>query len=121
MDMGLALNLGGRLNAAAEPVGAEPVRTPGEAAIPDQDTGMEVRALLAEKLLMEVDSVDADLLQDGSLDSLTLIQLLLLLEERFGVRLALDEMEIDDFRSIRSITRMLATQKRASQQTGKGN
>jgi acyl carrier protein len=69
-----------------------------------------IRALLAEKLLVEVESDDTDLLKTGLIDSLALIQLLLHLEERFGVKLALDELEIEDLRSVGSIARLLARQ-----------
>lgn len=80
---------------------------------PDDDLAAEIQALLSEKLLVEVDSPDADLLETGSLDSLTLVQLLLHLEEHFDVRLALDELEIQDFRSIRSIARLVRAQRPA--------
>ena len=71
----------------------------------------EIQEILSEKLLVEVDSPDSDLLQAGLLDSLTLIQLLVQLEERFAVKIPLDELEIEDLRSIRSIARMVANQR----------
>ena len=70
----------------------------------------EIRALLADKLLVEVDSAETDLLAAGTLDSLTLVQLLLELEQRYGLKLAVDELEIDDFRSVQSIARLVASQ-----------
>ena len=69
-----------------------------------------IRGLLSEKLLVEVDSPDADLLKAGILDSLALVQLLLHLEERFGVKIPLDELEIEDLRSISSIARLVENQ-----------
>jgi D-alanine--poly(phosphoribitol) ligase subunit 2 len=80
----------------------------------------EIRGLLSEKLLVEVDSPDADLLNAGILDSLALIQLLLHLEERFGVKIQLDELEIEDLRSISSIARMVENQ-RGSQKAHAAN
>jgi len=38
---------------------------------------------------------------------LTLVQLLFDLERRFGVKIPLEELEIDDFRSINSIARLV--------------
>lgn len=70
-----------------------------------------IRGLLSEKLLVEVDSPDADLLKAGILDSLALVQLLLHLEERFGVKIPLDELEIEDLRSISSIARLVENQR----------
>jgi len=60
---------------------------------------------------VEVDSPEADLLSAGLLVSLALIQLLLHLEEQFGVKIAVDELEIEDFRSIASISQLVANQK----------
>ncbi len=63
--------------------------------------------LIAEKLLVEVHSPEDDLLATGVLDSLTLIELLLSLEQRFGMRIPLDELEIEDVRSVQSIARLV--------------
>jgi acyl carrier protein len=71
----------------------------------------EIRGVLAEKLLVEVDSPDTDLLPAGILDSLALIQLLVHLEERFGVKIALQDLDIEDLRSIRSIARLVDNQR----------
>ena len=79
----------------------------------DGDLASEIHRLLAEKLFVELDSPDVDLLQAGVLDSLALIQLLLHLEQQFGIKIAVDELEIDDFRTITSIARLVASQKTA--------
>ena len=71
------------------------------------DTMIQVRNLLSEKMFMEVDSPATDLLDTGLLDSLALIQLLVQLEQKFGVRIALDEIEIEDLRSISSIAALV--------------
>ncbi len=77
-------------------------------------TATAIRQLLSEKLMVEVDSPDADLLNAGILDSLALVQLLLHLEERFGVKIPLNELEIDDLRSISSIAKMVENQRVAA-------
>ena len=69
----------------------------------------EVETLFSEKLAIRVDSPDKDLLQAGMLDSMALVELLMGLEERFGLRLNLAELEIDQFRSVRSVAGMVAT------------
>jgi acyl carrier protein len=63
----------------------------------------DIRQVLAEKMFIDVGSPDTDLLGTGLLDSLALIQLLVHLEDTFGVKIALDEIEIEDLRSISSI------------------
>jgi D-alanine--poly(phosphoribitol) ligase subunit 2 len=82
---------------------------PGERKVEPQPAQLmrEVSALIREKLLMEVNSPEQDLLDSGVLDSLTLVQLLLNLESRFGVAIPLEELEIDDFRTLSSIVRLI--------------
>jgi acyl carrier protein len=59
--------------------------------------------LFAKKLSLEVSSVDTDLVETGLLDSLALVELLAQLEEAFGVSISIDDLELDNFRSIASI------------------
>jgi acyl carrier protein len=63
--------------------------------------------LIAEKLLVEVHSPEDDLLATGVLDSLSLIELLLNLEQHFGMKIPLDELQIEDVRSVRSIANLV--------------
>jgi acyl carrier protein len=67
----------------------------------------DIRQVLAQKMFIDVGSSDTDLLGTGLLDSLALIQLLVHLEDTFGVRIALDEIEIEDLRSISSIATLV--------------
>jgi acyl carrier protein len=73
----------------------------------------EIAKLMAETLLMEVGSPEDDLLATGALDSLNLIQLLVNLEKHFGIRIPLDELQIEDVRSIESIARLVQNHKLA--------
>ena len=59
--------------------------------------------LFARKLNLEVSSVDTDLVESGLLDSLALVELLAQLEETFGVSISIDDLELENFRSIASI------------------
>jgi acyl carrier protein len=79
----------------------------------EEDVASEVQALLSEKLFVTVESHETDLLATGILDSLTLVQLLVHLEERFALRVAVEDLEIEDLRSIHTIARLVARQKRA--------
>jgi methoxymalonate biosynthesis acyl carrier protein len=66
-----------------------------------------ISQLIAEKLLVEVDSPEDDLLATGVLDSLTLIELLVHMEEHFGMRIPLDEIQLEDVRSVQSLARLV--------------
>ena len=73
----------------------------------------EISELMRAKLLLDVKSPEQDLLDSGLLDSLTLVQLLLDLESRFGVAIPLEELELDDFRTLESIARLIQRRKSA--------
>jgi D-alanine--poly(phosphoribitol) ligase subunit 2 len=68
----------------------------------------EINAVLRDHLNVIVDSPDTDLLETGLIDSIGLVELILQLEERFGVNLPMDTIEIDDFRSINKIADLIA-------------
>lgn len=72
------------------------------------DRVQAIQTLISEKLFVTVDSADADLFETGTLDSAALIELLLGLEERFGLILSLEEIELDDIRTIRKIADLVA-------------
>lgn len=81
----------------------------------------EVDRLVSSTLLVEVGTPEDDLLATGVLDSMTLISLLVTLEEHFGIRIALDELQIDDVRSILSIARLIdALSQRPANETAHG-
>jgi D-alanine--poly(phosphoribitol) ligase subunit 2 len=62
-----------------------------------------VQRLFAETLNLQVPSPDTDLIEGGLLDSLALVELLFALEREFEVTIALEELDIDSFRSINRI------------------
>jgi acyl carrier protein len=67
-----------------------------------------VQRLFVETLNVEVPSPDTDLIEGGLLDSLALVELLFALEREFAVSVPLDELEIDNFRNVRSISELVA-------------
>jgi acyl carrier protein len=83
------------------------------------DLTSQVSRLIADKLLLEISSPQEDLLSSGAVDSLSLIQLLVILEEHFGVRIPLDELEIEDLRSIQSIARLIENYRHAAASTAR--
>jgi methoxymalonate biosynthesis acyl carrier protein len=60
----------------------------------------EIACVLAEKLNVEVPSEDTDLFETGILDSQKFVELLLHIEQQFGTHVAIEDFEIDNFRSI---------------------
>jgi acyl carrier protein len=67
----------------------------------------DVSALFLDKLGIEVPSPESDLIESGLLDSLRLVELLLGIEASLGCRIPLDEVELDDLRSVRRIARLI--------------
>jgi len=65
-------------------------------------------SLFAESFHIEVPTADTDLLDSGILDSLQFVELLFRLEERFGLRIKIDEIDLADLRSLARIARLIA-------------
>jgi D-alanine--poly(phosphoribitol) ligase subunit 2 len=65
-------------------------------------------ALFTEQFHINVPSPDTDLLNAGLLDSLQFVELLLQLEQRFGIRVPIDSIELDDLRSLARLARVVA-------------
>jgi methoxymalonate biosynthesis acyl carrier protein len=72
------------------------------------DLHERIAAIFAAALNMEVPSADTDLFEAGLLDSLAFIELLLQLEREFGVATSLEDLEVDNFRSIARIAIFVA-------------
>jgi len=64
-------------------------------------------ALFVECFHIEVPSSDTDLLETGILDSLQFVELLLQLEQRFGFRIRIDDIALDDLRTLARIARLV--------------
>ncbi len=67
-----------------------------------------VRAIFAERLGLLVPTDDTDVIASGLLDSLGVADLIMSLEEAFGIDLDVAALSIDDVRSVASITRLVA-------------
>jgi acyl carrier protein len=60
-----------------------------------------------ECLHLEIPSPETDLFETGVLDSLGFVELMLHLEKEFGVKITLEQVEIDNFRSVDRIAPFL--------------
>jgi acyl carrier protein len=67
----------------------------------------QLNALFLDQLSIEVPSPDTDLIDTGMLDSMKLVELLVLIEQQFGIRIELEQIEIDDLRTVRGIALMI--------------
>ena len=65
--------------------------------------------LFAEKLNVDVPSVETDLIETGLVDSLAFVEFLAQLETTFGIHVALDDIDIDHLRTISRIAGFIAT------------
>jgi acyl carrier protein len=74
----------------------------------------EIETLFLEKLSIRIGSADEDLFQTGTLDSVAMVRLLLHLEEHFGVRLPMEDLGADSFRSVEKIAELVGGRMAAS-------
>ncbi len=69
----------------------------------------DLSALFSDKLNIDVPAPDTDLIETGLLASLRLVEQLLEIETGLGHRIPLDQVELDDLRSVARIARLIAT------------
>lgn len=75
-------------------------------------TVMEVIAdLFHQHLNVDVTSVDTDLIEEGLLDSLMLVELLMHLEQNYKISITIEDLEFDNFRTIRSIESFISARR----------
>ena len=67
----------------------------------------QVKSILATVLNTEVSWSDTDLVESGMLDSLALVSFILELETVFGLSVSYDNLEIDNFRTIKTISQFV--------------
>lgn len=71
------------------------------------ETQSAVAKIFREALDIEVDGADVDVIEVGLLDSLGLVALIAEIEERHGVEIPFETLEVDHFRTVRSIAALL--------------
>jgi methoxymalonate biosynthesis acyl carrier protein len=64
-------------------------------------------AIFTESFHIEVPSPDTDLLESGILDSFQFVELLLQLEQRFSLRIKIDDIDFEDLRTISRMARLV--------------
>ena len=56
--------------------------------------------IFRERFETQLTCIEVDLLETGLVDSVRIVELVLEIEQRFGVNLPFEELEIDDFRTV---------------------
>ena len=76
----------------------------------NQDNGFadRIARIFPETLHLDPPPADADLFDSGVLDSLAFVELLLRLEQQFGVSVSVDDLELENFRTIERIAEFVA-------------
>jgi D-alanine--poly(phosphoribitol) ligase subunit 2 len=64
-------------------------------------------AVFVESFHIKVPSADIDLLESGILDSFQMVELLSELEQRFGFRINIENIELDDLRTLSRIAQLV--------------
>ena len=68
----------------------------------------EISAIFVERFDTRIASPDVDLLETGLVDSVKIVELVLELEQRFGVSLPFEDLEIEDFRTVPRLAERIA-------------
>lgn len=66
-----------------------------------------VSKVVCNTLTIESIPFEEDLIDSGLLDSLSLVQLMVALEEEFSIRIEPEEIDFEDYRSVKSLTEMI--------------
>jgi acyl carrier protein len=74
-----------------------------------------IARLFSDTLHRDVPSAETDLFESGLLDSLGFVDLLVHLEREFGTTIALDDLEVENFRSIEQIAEFVRSRAEAPQ------
>lgn len=66
-----------------------------------------ITSIVCKTLTLETIPFEKDLIDSGLLDSLSLIQLMVALEEEFNIRIEPEELDFEDYRSVKSMADMI--------------
>lgn len=68
----------------------------------------EIATIFVERFDTRLASDDVDLIETGLVDSVKIVELVLELEQRFGVSLPFEDLEIEDFRTVPRLAERIA-------------
>lgn len=67
----------------------------------------QISEFFVQELSLEAPAVDEDLIDTGILDSLIFVQLVFFIENEYGLEVSVEELEIDNFRTIEQIGKFI--------------
>jgi len=84
------------------------------------DVEQQIRTIFNDRLQIEVSAVDQALFKTGILDSASFVEALVALEEEFCVQIALDRVDLNDFRTIAKIAHFISLQESSTDGVPRG-
>ena len=89
-----------------------------EASMTETDVEQAILAFLRERFGVELPSASANLIETGILDSMMFVDLIVLIEERFGVVAELDDLEIENFATVARMAQFVVERSPKAQTAG---
>ena len=80
------------------------------------DIEQRIQTILHGRLQIDAPALDEDLFEAGILDSLSFVDMLVALEREFSIQIPLDQVDLNDFRSVSRIGAYIASSSRSSQE-----
>jgi acyl carrier protein len=71
------------------------------------DWSAEIVAIFHEVLAIELPSTDVDVIDSGVLDSLALVTLLFEIEQRTGIEVPLEQLDLEDLRTVDAMAEVI--------------
>ena len=68
----------------------------------------ELTKIFHDELNIEIEHLDQDVIKEGLLDSLSLVEMLLILEQEFGIEVSILDIDFDEFRTLRNLAKFVA-------------
>lgn len=75
---------------------------------PNEQLVLRVNEIVADVVELDL-GPDDDIIRSGRLDSLGLIELIAAIEQELGASVSLTDLDIEDFRTVRSIARFVSS------------
>ena len=67
----------------------------------------QIVQLFAEQFQIEIPSTDTDIIAEGLLDSMVFVDLIMHLESMFELSIAIEDLELDEFRTVERMAEFL--------------
>jgi len=76
---------------------------------PVEDAVKAITELFQQELNIMVPSPDTDLIEEGLIDSLMLVSLIMHLESQYGITVAFEDIDLDNFRTVNAIEHFVSS------------